>query len=328
MAMTALVLGVDIGGTNTALGLVDSEGNCHAADVMPTRGEQPARTFFHRLHACAQGLLDSLGSGCELAAIGMGAPNANYYRGTIENPPNLSWGHVDIRGELAPYFQVPVVATNDANAAALGEMQFGAARGLRDFIVITLGTGLGSGIVVNGELVYGSTGFAGEIGHVIVDPEGRLCGCGRRGCLETYASATGILRTIRELMASRSEASELRELPPEGLTSRRIFEAAQRGDALALEAFAITGEILGRKLADAVVYTSPEAIILFGGLAAAGELLFGPTRRALEENLFPVFRHTVKLLPSGIQGGNAAVLGAGALGWDLLAKRDRSPQGR
>lgn len=325
MAATELVLGVDIGGTNTALGLVDSQGNCRAADSIPTQGHQPAPVFFGRLAACARGLLDSLEPDAELVAIGVGAPNANYYRCTIENPPNLSWDRVDIRSELNPYFQVPVVATNDANAAALGELHFGAARGLRDFIVITLGTGLGSGVVVNGELVYGSTGFAGELGHLIVDPQGRRCGCGRRGCLETYASATGICQTARDLMATRSEPSELRQVPDGQLSSRGLFEAAQRGDALALEAFEITGDILGRKLADAVAFTSPEAIILFGGLAAAGEHIFRPTRQALEQNLFPLFKGTVKLLPSGIPSGSAAILGAAALGWDRRGKAVSNP---
>jgi len=324
MLSLELVLGVDIGGTNTALGLVDRGGHCHATAVMPTKGDQAAPIFFGRLHARVQALLEGLGPGFHLAAIGMGAPNANYYRGTIENPPNLSWDFVDIRAELAPYFQVPVVATNDANAAALGELHFGAARGMRDFIVITLGTGLGSGIVVDGKLVYGSTGFAGEVGHVIAEPGGRLCGCGRLGCLETYASATGICLTAHELLAASSEASILRQLLPDRISSRRIFEAAQEGDRLAREAFEITGELLGRKLADAVVFTSPEAIILFGGLAAAGELLFEPTRRALEANLFSVFRGSVKLLPSGIQGGNAAILGTAALGWDALANPARA----
>lgn len=328
MQSIELVLGVDIGGTNTALGLVDREGHCRATDVMPTQGDQPASIFFNRLQGRAQALLQGLGPVFQLSAIGMGAPNANYYRGTIENPPNLSWGRVDLRAELAPYFQVPVVATNDANAAALGEMHFGAARGMRDFMVITLGTGLGSGIVVKGELVYGSTGFAGEVGHMIVEPGGRLCGCGRLGCLETYASATGLRRTVRELLATGSETSELRGIPFERLSAKEIFDAAQKGDPIALEAFEFTGDILGRKLADAVVFTSPEAIILFGGLAAAGELIFKPTRRALQENLFSVFRDTVKLLPSGIQGGNAAVLGAAALAWDALAKAARPTSGR
>jgi len=322
-AAVEVVLGVDIGGTNTALGLVDREGHCRATEVMPTQGDSSASGFFHRFQGRAWALLRGLGPGFRLAAIGLGAPNTNYYRGTLEHPPNLSWGIVDLRAELAPYFQVPLAVTNDANAAALGEMHFGAARGMRDFMVITLGTGLGSGIVVNGELVYGSTGFAGEVGHMIVEPGGRLCGCGRLGCLETYASATGLRRTVRELLATGSEVSGLRGIPFERLSAKEIFDAAQKGDPIALEAFEFTGDILGRKLADAVVFTSPEAIILFGGLAAAGELLFKPTRRALEENLFSVFRNTVKLLPSGIQG-NAAILGAAALGWDALAKATES----
>lgn len=320
MANTALVLGVDIGGTNTALGLVDRAGGCLASDSMPTCGDQPPFAFFSRLHTRTQSLLQSLGNGFELVAIGMGAPNANHLRGTIENPPNLSWDRVDIRAELAPHFQVPVGATNDANAAALGEMHFGAARGMRDFIAITLGTGLGSGIVANGELVCGSTGMAGEMGHMIVDPDGRECGCGRRGCLETYASATGLVRTALELLESRPVASELRGYQRIELSAHQVFEAAQRGDVLALEAFETTGAILGRKLADAVVFTSPEAIFLLGGLAEAGELIFNPTRRSLEKHLFPLFRNTVKLLPSGIQGGKAAILGAGALGWEAYAK--------
>jgi glucokinase len=320
MAMTDVVLGVDIGGTNTELGLVDRAGRIRANTVMPTKGEQAAPVYFGRLQAKALALLEGLGPNFRLMAIGIGAPNANFYRCTIENPPNLSWDLVDIRAELSPYFSVPVAATNDANAAALGELYFGAGRGLRDFIVITLGTGLGSGIVVNGELLYGSTGFAGELGHVIVDPQGRLCGCGRRGCLETYASATGLRRTVRELVESRADASGLRAIPPDQLTAKRVFEAAEAGDPIAIEAFEFTGDLLGRKLADAVVFSSPAAIILFGGLAAAGERLFAPTRKALEANLFPVFRNTVKLLPSGIQGGNAAILGAAALGWDAVEK--------
>jgi len=319
MIPTDLVLGVDIGGTNTKLGYVDRQGRCLADDVMPTRSEEPPPLFFQRLHAQAQQLRRTLPSH-ELLGIGIGAPNANYYTGTIEQPPNLSWTRADIRAELAPYYQLPIVATNDANAAALGEMLFGAAKGMRDFIVITLGTGLGSGIVVNGELVYGSSGFAGELGHTIVDPAGRLCGCGRRGCLEVYASATGLRLTALEILARNDTPSQLRNLDFEDLTSRLIFEAARDGDSVARESFESTGDLLGRKLADAVAYTSPEAIFLFGGLAASGELLLGPTRRALEGNLLNVYQGTVKLLPSGIPEGMAAILGAGALIWKELSK--------
>lgn len=321
MVYTDIVLGVDIGGTNTKLGYVDRQGLCIADDVMPTRSDEPSAVFFRRLHAQAEQLRSTLGPSHRLLGVGIGAPNANYYKGTIEHPPNLSWVWVDIHAELAPYYHVPIAATNDANAAALGEMLFGAAKGMRDFIVITLGTGLGSGIVVNGEMVYGASGFAGEIGHVIVDPGGRACGCGRRGCLEVYASATGLRLTVAELLARSDAPSPLRDLDFEELSSRLIFEAARNGDPIALEGFELTGDFLGRKLADAVAYTSPEAIFLFGGLATSGDLLFNPVRRALEDNLLNIYRGTVKLLPSGIPEGKAAILGASALIWKELSKR-------
>jgi glucokinase len=311
-----IVLGIDIGGTNTKFGFVDRSGRCLADAAIPTRADLPPGQMFQRLHAGAMELLKGLDAACRLAGIGIGAPNANYYKGTIEQPPNLSWRWVDLKAELAPYFQVPVAATNDANAAALGEMRFGAARGMRDFIVITLGTGLGSGIVVNGQMVYGHSGFAGEIGHVVVDPAGRPCGCGRRGCLEVYASAGGLVLTAEELLAAAAVPSLLRG--EEGFSARQVFEAAQAGDAVAIEAFERTGDLLGRKLADAVAYTSPEAIFLFGGLMAAGDLLFEPARRALEANLLNIYQGTVKLLHSGVPEGKAAILGAGALIWTEL----------
>jgi glucokinase len=320
MVYTDIVLGVDIGGTNTKLGYVDRQGRCLADAVMPTLSEEKPSIFFKRFHEHAERLRNSLDASHRLLGIGIGAPNANYYKGTIEHPPNLSWEWVDIRAELAPYYPIPIAATNDANAAALGEMLFGAAKGMRDFVVITLGTGLGSGIVVNGEMVYGASGFAGEIGHIVVDPAGRLCGCGRRGCLEMYASATGLRFTVAELLARSDAPSPLRGLDFENLSAIRIFEAAQNGDLFALEGFELTGDLLGRKLADAVAYTSPEAIFLFGGLTASGELLFKPVRRALEENLLNIYRGTVKLLPSGVPTGKAAILGASALIWKELSK--------
>jgi len=320
MDHTELVLGIDIGGTNTTLGAVDRSGRCLAETAMLTRSEQPPETFFRRLQRTAQALWDGLPKGHRLAGIGVGAPNGNYYRGTIEAPPNLSWDFVDVRKEMAAYWDVLVAVTNDANAAAFGELMFGAGQGMRDFIVITLGTGLGTGIVVNGDLVHGFSGFAGELGHTIVEYGGRPCGCGLLGCLETYASATGIRVTARELLAARPEPSALRGLAEPQLTSKAIFEAAQAGDPISLEAFAITGRILGRKLADAVAHTSPEAIFLFGGLARAGALIFEPTRQAMEENLYSVFRGTVQVLPSGVPQGQAAILGAAALIWKELAK--------
>lgn len=323
MPKSQVVLGIDIGGTNTKFGYVDREGRCLAGSSMETDARQPAGQFFDRLHEDTKLLLEKTEEDCELAGIGIGAPNANFHKGTIENPPNLNWDYVDVKAEMAKYYSVPVAVTNDANAAALGEMLFGAARGMKDFIVITLGTGLGSGIVSNGELVYGADGFAGEIGHTTVDPNGRRCGCGKLGCLETYVSATGICRTILELSCHSTTQSELRYFSAAELSSEMIYQSAQRGDPLALEAFDFTGRVLGVKLADSVAHLSPEAIIFFGGLAAAGEMLLKPTRQSLEENLFPIFRNKVKLLLSQLAGRNPAVLGAGALIWNVLGKMNQ-----
>jgi glucokinase len=318
MANIKVALGIDIGGTNTKFGYVNANGKCLASASMPTEAHEPAKTFFLRLQEQSKMLYGELQDSHELIGIGIGAPNANFYKGTIEHPPNLDWDYVDVRAELAQYYSVPVAITNDANAAALGEMLFGAAQGMKDFIVITLGTGLGSGIVANGQLIYGADGFAGEIGHTIVDPNGRQCGCGKRGCLETYCSATGLCRTVQELICQSTEPSELRNVAPTELTAELVYESALRADPLALQAFDFTGRILGLKLSDSVAHLSPEAIILFGGLTAAGELLFRPTERSLEENLFPIFRNKVKLLPSKLIEGNTAILGASALIWKSL----------
>lgn len=323
MAKIDVTLGVDIGGTNTKFGLVDREGKCVAEMSIPTEAREPAENLIARLHEKVEEMCRPLAGEYNLKGIGIGAPNANYYRGTVENPPNLNWkGVVDISALFRNYYDLPVAVTNDANAAALGEMLYGAAKGMKNFIVITLGTGLGSGIVSHGELVYGADGFAGEIGHTIVDPQGRECGCGQRGHLETYASATGICRTVSELISVRRGESELRSIAPRDLTSKMISEAANRGDEIAKEAFEITGRILGMKLADSVAHLSPEAIILFGGLAAAGPLIFEPTGRSLEEHLLPIFKNKVMLLPSGLKEGDTAVLGASALIWnEILNKR-------
>ena len=316
----SVVLGVDIGGTNTKFGYVDGMGECLGSASIPTNPNQPADLFFDRLHESSQILLRSLPEELQLIGIGIGAPNANHHKGTIEHPPNLGWDYVDVGLQLGRYYNVPVEVTNDANAAALGEMLFGAAQGMKDFIVITLGTGLGSGIVSNGKLIYGADGFAGEIGHTIVDPDGRQCGCGRRGCLETYCSATGLCRTVHELLCNALEPSSLRAISFLELTAEMVSEAALQGDRLALRAFEHTGNILGMKLSDSVAHLSPEAIILFGGLASAGELIFAPTKRSLEEHVFPIFRNKVKLLPSKLIKGTAAVLGASALIWDTPGK--------
>jgi glucokinase len=316
-----IVLGVDIGGTNTAMGFVDREGNLLAQTSITTEAQRPAAEFFERFHKEADALLHSIKEDVQLVGIGLGAPNANYYKGTIEQPPNLSWDFVDVVATLKKWYSIPIVLTNDANAAAIGEMHFGAAKGMKDFIVITLGTGLGSGIVANGELIYGHDGFAGELGHTIVDPNGRKCGCGRKGCLETYASATGIRRTVEELINKTSNPSELRTLKPDDLTSKQIFIAAQHGDKLALEAFEMTGRWLGMKLSDSVAHLSPEAIILFGGLAGAGDFIFKPTKKYMEEYLLNIFKNKVRLLPSALPESNAAVLGAAALIWNELQKK-------
>lgn len=318
MNKNKLVLGVDVGGTNTVFGLVDQIGNIFLINSIPTNGNQSAENLFSRLFEKFYQLSEDAKEEFELVGIGIGAPNANYFKGTIENPPNLKWGFVDVISLLKKFSDVPVALTNDANAAALGEMYYGAAKGMKDFIVITLGTGLGSGIVVNGNLIYGHDGFAGEIGHTIYDPQGRQCGCGRKGCLETYASAPGIKRTVMELIAKTNLKSRLRTVSFENLDAKLITELALEGDMLALEAFDFTARVLGIKLADAVAHTSPEAIILFGGLANAGDLLLVPTKKYLEENVFHVFRNKVKILKSELSEGKSAVLGAAALIWHEL----------
>lgn len=256
----------------------------------------------------------------EIVGVGVGAPNGNYYNGTIENPPNLNWGLVNVKEDIKKYINVPVAVTNDANAAALGEMKFGAAKDMKNFVEITLGTGLGSGIVVNGELVYGHDGFAGELGHTNVKQNGRLCGCGNKGCLETYVSAPGIKRTVFKLLSIVKSESNLRDVSFNNLDSKIIYDAAREGDIIALEAFDYTARILGLALADTVAYLSPEAIILFGGLANAGDLIIAPVKHYMEENLFGAFKNKVKIIPSGLPEGDAAILGSSALIWHEIKK--------
>ena len=314
MSDNGVVIGIDIGGTTTAFGFVDRHGNLLATGVIPTEAQQPAATLVSRLQAGIAGLHGDLPAGLQLKGIGIGAPNANYRRGTVENPPNLKWGaSINLVELFQRYYDLPVAVTNDANAAALGEMYFGGARNMQDFMVITLGTGLGSGIVANGELLYGAGGFAGELGHTVVDPQGRQCGCGKAGCLETYVSATGLCRTTFALLAERRDPSPLREVSYQQLTAQQVFAAAGAGDAIALAAFEATARILGMKLADAVAHTGPEAIFLAGGLATAGELLLTPTQRTLEEFLFSAYQGKVRLLLSALPEGTGAILGAAAL---------------
>jgi glucokinase len=323
---TEVTLGIDVGGTNTAFGFVDINGKCIAESSIPTKANRSAAELFARLNSEIDKLYNTISDSCILKGVGIGAPNANYYRGTVENPPNLRWGVVNVVEIIRQYYDVPASITNDANASAIGEMLFGAAKGMKNFIVITLGTGLGSGVVVDGKLVYGSDGFAGEIGHTIYDPNGRVCGCGKKGCLETYASATGIKRTVMELLANTNQESSLRDVSFNDLDSKAIYTAALAGDKLAIDAFEFTGKVLGLKLSDAVAVTSPEAIILFGGLALAGNLIIEPTKRSLEEHLFHVFRNKVKILQSGLPEGNSAVLGASALIWNEIIKMYKIPK--
>jgi glucokinase len=310
------VIGIDIGGTTTSFGFVDRCGVLTCETTLPTQAHQPAGSLVSRLYGTIEMQRATIPQQTRLCGIGIGAPNANYLRGTVENPPNLNWGAtVNLVELFRQHYDIPVAITNDANAAAIGELLFGGARGMKHAIVITLGTGLGSGIIVNGELLYGADGFAGELGHTVIDTDGRHCACGKRGCLETYVSATGLCRTVSELLALRLEPSRLREVSFNQLSSKQIYEAACEGDFIAVAAFDLTARILGMKLADAVAHTSPEAIFLSGGLAAAGDLLITPTRRYLEELLFTPYRGKIKLLRSELPEGSGAVLGAAALAW-------------
>lgn len=328
--MKRLSFGIDIGGINSVVGLVDEQGEIFAEGGISTKSYPLFDDYPNYVAALAaemQRLLDTLDFDYEVAGVGIGAPNANYHKGDIETPPNL-WKFSeeepnpdearrifplceDLKRAL-PILSVAVI-TNDANAATIGEMTFGNGRSLNDFAMLTLGTGLGSGFVANGELILGHDGFAGEMGHMTVVPDGRECGCGKRGCLETYVSATGIKRTAFEMMATMRVDSPLRNYSFNDFDSLLISKAAAEGDELALEVFQYTGKILGQAIANMATITSPKAVILFGGLAKAGELLFAPTRKAMEESIFFAYKGNVDLLPSGIEDRNVAILGAAAL---------------
>lgn len=313
------VLGVDIGGTNTVFGIVDARGQVVASDSIKTQKHADFDAYVAELHEAVSRLLRLNDAEDKIKGIGIGAPNANYYTGEIVNCVNLPWGDiVPLAEKVSKAFNgIPVGITNDANAAALGEMTYGAARGMKDFIMITLGTGVGSGIVVNGQMVYGHDGNAGELGHLIVKRNnGRICGCGRTGCLETYCSATGVARTAREFLEIRTDESLLRKLDIDAITSKDVYDAAVQGDKLAQEIFEYTGRILGESLADMVAFSSPQAIILFGGLAKSGDLLMRPLKEAFEKSLMPVFRGKTKIILSELKESDAAVLGASALGWE------------
>jgi glucokinase len=318
-SMEALAIGIDIGGTGTKFGIVDRVGNVLFSSEISTRKHSDVNSFIDELYTELSKLIDNVGGIGRIKGIGVGAPNGNYYTGTIEYAPNLPWkGIIPLARMMEDKFKIPVVLTNDANAAAIGEMMYGAAQGMKDFIMITLGTGVGSGIVANGKLVYGHDGFAGELGHTTIIPNGRLHeGTGKRGSLESYASATGVRLTTLEILEKSTEPSSLRSVPPDQIDSKKVYEAAIAGDALAKEIFESTGTILGAALANFVMFSSPEAIILFGGLTKAGDLILKPTRESMEANLIQIFQNKVKILVSHLKESDAAILGASALAWDL-----------
>ena len=317
------VIGLDLGGTNSVFGIVDARGEIKATTAIKTGGYEKAEDYVDACVEALQVIIDQVGGIEKIKAMGIGAPNGNYYNGTIEFAPNLPWAHDDIV-PLAKMFSerlggIPVALTNDANAAALGEMVYGVARGMKNFIVITLGTGVGSGIVVNGQLLYGHDGFAGELGHVTMvrDEEGRLCGCGRTGCLETYCSATGVARTAREMLSKTDRPSILREINPDDITSLDVSIAASKGDAMAQEIYAFTGKMLGEACADFTAFSSPEAFIFFGGMVKAGDLIMNPIKQAYDAHVMNIFRGKAQFLVSGLDGASAAVLGASAIGWEI-----------
>ena len=321
MNMKEYVIGIDIGGTFTKCGFVDREGNCFAECVTPTDVYDNVDDYLENLISVLKTAEKQLEGPYKIVGVGIGAPNGNYHNGTIENATNLKWkGVIPFAQLVNKHYNVPVKLTNDANAAALGEMVYGGAKGMKDFIMITLGTGLGSGVVVNGDLVYGHDGFAGELGHVNVRENGRKCGCGNLGCLETYVSAPGIKRTVFELLASNSEGSNLANYSFNELDSEMIYNAARENDPVALKAFDVTGKILGQKLADSVAHTSPEAVFLFGGLSKSGDYIFAPTKKYMEESVMGTFKNKVKILPSQLTDKNAAVMGSSALIWKELDK--------
>lgn len=315
--MKPYVLGIDIGGTNTVFGIVDARGNVIASSSIKTGKHADFNDYLEELYSEASHLIEANEATDKIQGIGIGAPNANYYTGEINNAANLPWKDVKLAQLVSEKFGIPVAVTNDANAAALGEMTYGAARGLKDFIMITLGTGVGSGIVINGQVVYGHDGLAGELGHLIIKRNnGRLCGCGRTGCLEAYCSATGVARSAREFLEIRTEPSILRNLPIEEITSKDVYDAAIQGDQIAKDIFNYTGTLLGEAMADMTVFSSPEAFILFGGLAKSGELLLRPMREAMDRTMLSAFKGKPKIILSELKEADAAVLGASALGWE------------
>ena len=320
--MKPYVIGLDLGGTNSVFGIVDSRGDIKATTAIKTQGYDKVDDYVNACVDALQVVIEQVGGIDKIKSMGIGAPNGNFYTGTIEFAPNLAWAHdgiVPLASMFSEKLGVPVALTNDANAAALGEMTYGAARGMKNFIEITLGTGVGSGIVINGQLVYGCDGFAGELGHVTMvrGENARPCGCGRKGCLEAYCSATGVARTAREMLKKTKRPSLLRELDPEKITSLDVSIAAGKGDEMAKEIYDFTGHMLGEACADFAAFSSPEAFIFFGGMTKAGDLLMKPLKEAYDEHVLKIFKGKAKFLLSSLDGSTAAGLGASAVGWDI-----------
>ena len=315
----SLVIGLDLGGTNSVFGVVDSKGEIIATTSIKTQAYPSVDQYIMESVKAIKQIAEQVGGMEKIRAMGIGAPCGNYYKGTIEHAANLVWakGIVPLANMFVNELGIPVVVTNDAKAAAMGEMKYGAAVGMNNFVELTLGTGVGSGIVANGQLIYGFDGFAGELGHMIVEPDGRPCGCGRKGCLETYCSATGVVRTAIAMLEESSEATSLRDIATDKLTSYEVYKAAMAGDTMAQEVFKQTGRRIGIACANIATFLSPEAFIFFGGLAQAGELLLRPIEEAYNENVLSLYKGKARFLMSGLDGANAAILGASAIAWDL-----------
>ncbi|OYP39687.1 ROK family protein [Prevotella sp. P5-50] len=315
----SLVIGLDLGGTNSVFGVVDSKGEIIATTSIKTQAYPSVDQYIMESVKAIKQIAEQVGGMEKIRAMGIGAPCGNYYKGTIEHAANLVWakGIVPLANMFVNELGIPVVVTNDAKAAAMGEMKYGVAVGMNNFVELTLGTGVGSGIVANGQLIYGFDGFAGELGHMIVEPDGRPCGCGRKGCLETYCSATGVVRTAIAMLEESPEATSLRDIATDKLTSYEVYKAAMAGDAMAQEVFKQTGRRIGIACANIATFLSPEAFIFFGGLAQAGELLLRPIEEAYNENVLSLYKGKARFLMSGLDGAKAAILGASAIAWDL-----------
>lgn len=315
----SLVIGLDLGGTNSVFGVVDSKGEIIATTSIKTQAYPSVDQYIMESVKAIKQIAEQVGGMEKIRAMGIGAPCGNYYKGTIEHAANLVWakGIVPLANMFVNELGIPVVVTNDAKAAAMGEMKYGVAVGMTNFVELTLGTGVGSGIVANGQLIYGFDGFAGELGHMIVEPDGRPCGCGRKGCLETYCSATGVVRTTIAMLEESPEATSLRDIATDKLTSYEVYKAAMAGDAMAQEVFKQTGRRIGIACANIATFLSPEAFIFFGGLAQAGELLLHPIEEAYNENVLSLYKGKARFLMSGLDGAKAAILGASAIAWDL-----------